>query len=219
MKFHITLFYALLYYILLELIGLWILLIPDEIYFNSIEIFNFTNSLVTLGFLLLMFKWSGKTDSLKFEKTDVKYYLIAIILGIGYIVFQPVLKIIYFHDGLNSPFNNNLDFNQLNSLIVWVPIIIAPITEELLFRNFLLRNFLEVKSNNFFKSLILSSVLFALVHLSIYQLVYDITSFSFYQAYITLFIGLLSGFLFYKSKSIIPPIIFHVLWNFMNSIF
>ncbi|PCH99685.1 MAG: hypothetical protein COB81_10510 [Flavobacteriaceae bacterium] len=38
------------------------------------------------------------------------------------------------------------------------------------------------------------------------------------RVYIALFGGLISGVLYYKSNSIIPSIIFHVIWNLMANI-
>ena len=82
--------------------------------------------------------------------------------------------------------------------------VIAPTMEELLCRGVLLRSFLEQYSPG--KALVASSLLFALVHLNVYQIP---IAFSF---------GLLSGWLFINTSSLWPSILAHSLVNSLTLI-
>lgn len=218
MKIHRAIFYTILYYTLLELIGLWVLIIPDEMnYSGFIKVSHLINSIVTLIFLILIFKSIKQPNLLKFKKTNLRYYFIALISGIGFVFFQPILNAIYHIELSTSIFNFDFNLERLNSLNVLASIMIVPITEELLFRNYLLRKLLE--SYKPIKSIILSSLLFAIVHIQFLSMFFEFINFNFHQAYIALFGGLISGLLFYKSKSIIPSIIFHVFWNLASYVF
>lgn len=209
MKLHKAILLTILYYLLVELIGLWILLIPADMEsVNLIKASHFINSVVTLIFLLIIFKSIEKSNSLKFNKTEPKYYFLALILGIGFVFFQSILNIIYYQE---ISFNYNFTLERLTSLSVITSIIIVPITEELFFRNYVLRGLL--KNHKPILAIILSSLLFALIHIPFVALYYEFIDFSFHQAFIAIFGGLISGMLFYKSKSIIPSILFHVFWN------
>lgn len=78
--------------------------------------------------------------------------------------------------------------------------VVAPFLEEMLFRGILLRGFLAYYSADV--SIILSALIFGLVHLNIYQIP---------GAFI---MGLFLGWLFYKSKSLWPSIFTHAFYNF-----
>jgi len=77
--------------------------------------------------------------------------------------------------------------------------LIAPFTEEMLFRGIILRGFLQNYSP--IKSILISSLLFSLVHLNLYQIP---------SAFI---LGCFMGWLYYISRSLWPSIIAHTLNN------
>ena len=78
-------------------------------------------------------------------------------------------------------------------------VLLAPITEELLFRGLILRGLLQHYSVN--RAVVLSALLFAMVHLSPWQ---------FTGAFV---FGLLSGFLYFRTGSLIPSLGAHALLN------
>jgi membrane protease YdiL (CAAX protease family) len=78
-------------------------------------------------------------------------------------------------------------------------VMIAPIFEELIFRGIILDGFLKVYSPK--KSIIWSSVLFALIHLNPWQAI---------GAFL---IGLFIGWVYYRTQSIIPCILIHFTNN------
>ena len=77
--------------------------------------------------------------------------------------------------------------------------LVAPFVEEMLFRGIILRGFLAYYSPSV--SIILSALLFGLIHLNIYQIP---------AAFL---LGCFFGWLFYLSKSIWPSIIGHAAHN------
>lgn len=83
--------------------------------------------------------------------------------------------------------------------------IFAPIAEEILFRGAIYNLFKDNIGK--YVALIISSVLFALIHLNIYQASY------------TLFIGFFLGIILMKTGSLWLPIIFHIVYNLFGGIF
>lgn len=218
MKVPKAIFLTILYFISLELIGLWILLIPDVIeYLGLIKSSHLINSVVSLIFLLLIFKIIKRTDLLKFNKVDPKYYLSAIILGIGFVFFQSILNIFYHLKISSDLFDFDFTLDRLTNLNALATIFVVPITEELFFRNYLQVEL--TKNYKVFKAIIFSSLLFAFIHIPFVSLIYESINFNLHQAYITFFGGLISGVLLYKSKSIVPSIIFHIFWNLASYVF
>ncbi len=93
-------------------------------------------------------------------------------------------------------------FNQLREMglaFVFLGVVVAPITEELLFRGLILRGFLRHYSVN--KAVLLSALLFALVHLNPWQ---------FTGAFV---FGILAGFLYFWTGSLIPCLASHAILN------
>ena len=178
---------------------------------SLIKTSHFINSIITLVSLVFIFKSLKQSDLLKFDKPEPKYYFIALISGIGFVFFQSILNIFYHQEISSEIFDYNFTLEQLTSLSVISSIIFVPITEELFFRNYLLRRLIEKYKP--LKAIILSSLLFAFIHVALVSLFFEFMDFSFHHAYIAMFGGLIAGMLFYKSKSIIPSIIFHIFWN------
>lgn len=80
--------------------------------------------------------------------------------------------------------------------------ILAPLAEELVFRGAILRKLLSVfGENKHWIAIIISAVIFGLVHLNIPQFVH------------AALIGLLLGWMYYRTKSIIPGVLFHWVNN------
>ena len=210
MKLQKAILHTFLFILLLEFIGLWILLIPDEMESVSlIKASHFVNSIITLV-------WLKQSDLLKLDKPEPKYYFIALISGIGFVFFQSILNIFYHQEISSELFDYDFTLERLTSLSVISSIIFVPITEELFFRNYLLRRLIE--KHKPMKAIILSSLLFAFIHVPLVSLFFEFMDFSFHHAYIAMFGGFIAGILFYKSKSIIPSIIFHIFWNLTSYI-
>lgn len=93
-----------------------------------------------------------------------------------------------------------LDNGSRTGVYAFITIVIAaPILEELIFRGIILNGLL--KSYSPLKSIIISSLLFGLVHLNPWQFIG------------TFILGILSGWVYFKTKKITLPIIIHMTNN------
>ena len=81
-------------------------------------------------------------------------------------------------------------------------IIVGPIVEELLFRGLLIKTMSKILPESF--AVIISAILFGIWHGILVQAIY------------TAIMGLIVGYVYIKTKSIIYPIIIHVGNNFIN---
>ena len=84
-------------------------------------------------------------------------------------------------------------------------VVIAPVGEEILFRGFL-QQFLEQHWKDVTRAVLITSLFFAMIHLNPYWMV---------QIY---FLGIILGFLAWRTQSVIPSLILHGLNNSMAMI-
>lgn len=197
----------------IELTGSWILLDinNDQLIINY---YLLINGLLEITFIsLFLYKIYG-IEGIIPPKTFSIYYLLAFFIGGCYIFIQTPLNLIY-----NLIFNTdyhiiyNFGMKKTWSLNSFTIVLFAPISEELFFRNYIQK---ELQKNyNPFIAIGVASLLFALIHLPYTALYFGRHTFNIHQSYIALFGGLIAGILYYKSKSILPSIIFHIMWNFM----
>lgn len=92
-----------------------------------------------------------------------------------------------------------VELSRMNPLFILVPALVGPILEELIFRKILFGTF--YKKWNFLVAAILSSLIFAVVHM---DLMHTLIYFA---------MGVVFAFLYVKTKRIIVPIIVHMLLN------
>lgn len=87
-------------------------------------------------------------------------------------------------------------------------VILAPLTEELLFRGVFQTSLLRVFKGARWPALLIASVIFALLHISV------VTS---WQSLVPLFVlGLVFGYLYERTGSLITPILAHAVFNAAN---
>ena len=91
-------------------------------------------------------------------------------------------------------------------LLIFTVVILAPIGEEILFRGFL-QKYLENAWGDITRAILFSSLFFATIHFNPYWMI---------QIY---FLGVLLGYLAWKTDSVIPCIIFHVIINSTSLLF
>lgn len=182
----------------------------------GLDFFEFGYGLILLPIIFFVTKkWNSKFFNLNFDK---KYLYISIILGVVFTISQPILlNILHFIIGLKSiPFYIKLtDFEVFKSkfaLNFISMIILLPIAEEMFFRGLI-----QGKLNKYFSgwmAITFTSLLFGVGHLNIEKIFYDL-KLDYNWAYITFIMAIISGFLFNKTKSLIPSIIFHITANLM----
>ena len=93
------------------------------------------------------------------------------------------------------------NFSVLNIVLLYIStVLLAPITEELFFRGIILRR-LGIKHNTQ-KAIIVSSFVFSILH-------FDINFFTLF------FLGIILSILYYQTKTLIVPMVFHACYNFI----
>ncbi|ULC57925.1 CPBP family intramembrane metalloprotease [Flaviramulus sp. BrNp1-15] len=154
-----------------------------------------------IGVLLFLYYYNNKQIIIS-KTIPVVYILIAIMLAIFYVLFQEWLN--WFYDLVfktNYQEQISYDFKiPVFSKLLLAQSILIPIAEELFFREYIQKGL--QKNYRGFIAVGLSSILFTVAHLS------DV-----HNMYLVFFGGLISAILYLKSKSIIPSIVFHVMWN------
>lgn len=211
-----SILYTILFYLVLEFFGFWIFLIPRDQSFEVLPYLDLINSLVQLFVVIIYLRYIKRTELFKIEKTKIHFYIIAILLGFMFVFFQSILNIFYFFNLSINLLPNGIDFSELMSFHVFTTILIIPITEEIFFRNYIQRDL--QKNINHKKAILITSILFSFIHIPFGAFFVDSLEFSVHQAYIAFFGGLILGQLFYKSKSIGPPLVFHMTWNLIANI-
>ena len=129
-----------------------------------------------------------------------------IIISVGFIIIIDALdRIVYALFGSPDFLSELVEQLKITSvlngiLIILTTIIVAPLVEEILFRGFL-QKVLEESWEDITKAILVTSLFFALVHLNPHWIV---------QIYL---LGMLLGYLSWRTNSIIPGIILHGLNN------
>lgn len=142
----------------------------------------------------------------KFEKVTKKVliYLPFIIVCMGnlYLCIIGDVDIIYY-----------FDYKLL--ILDSIACLLTCIIEELLFRAILVFELVKFKSKN--KAIIISSLIFGLIHLINISSIASIGP-TLLQVIYTFGLGLILASMYIENKNIILPIIFHFLFNFLNDI-
>jgi len=151
-------------------------------------------------FIIISLFYKYPKESFRITSTQRRYILWSIIIFLicsGLIIINSII-IRYLH--LQPPIAVKSRFGSMN----WVYKLIiaglfAPFVEELLFRGILIQSLEERMKTSM--AVIFSGMLFMGFHFNlVYAMGYWI-------------LGIILGFLFVKSRSLIPPLIFHCLWN------
>lgn len=125
----------------------------------------------------------------------ISFTVIAIQTG----VISPIVKLIPMPDFMKKVF---LESSIQNGVFSFITVVIAaPVLEELIFRGIILNGFLKIYSP--VKSILISSILFGLIHFNPWQ---------FIGAFI---IGIFSGWVFYKTGKLLLSILIHFVNNLL----
>lgn len=172
-----------------------------SIYYIAVVCVSIITLLVTIclaKYYLKMFKWQ---DMIKPMRTNVFWTTILVVASLfGIIGLNMISEFADFAD-------MNKDFFNVNSRHVFGLIaacIIAPIGEEILFRGACL-GWMKTKGANSVFAILFSSIIFGIMHLNPIQIFFA-TGF-----------GIILGFLYWYSRSLILPIIVHILNNAISS--
>ena len=180
--------------------------------------YTFISFIIGQGFMLVPLFWFLRSRKepiaerlrIRFVSSDVIISTIYLSFGIIILsdeldriiqIFLPAPEYILDLNGLLRP-ESILGFFLLFIAVV----IIAPLGEELLFRGFL-QQILEKHWKDVTKAVLVTALFFAMIHMNPYWFVH---------IYV---LGILLGFLAWKTKSVLPPLILHGINNAMAMFF
>ena len=147
---------------------------------------------------------------LKIESTKTFYWIITI-LAITVII--QILLLEFGYDKMNLAKAQSTWFG-------FTTILIAPITEEILFRGYIQQKLTELY--RFQKALLITSILFVAIHFPGWLLINSVYDSSLFQLIDTslriFFLSLFLGWLVHKTKSLYPSILVHSGNNFISAI-
>ena len=210
---------TIIYILLLGAATAWIFL--DEDFSWPKWIYDYFELLATsleLLAVLLYLYFVNRDQGFHFGKCPAYYYPYALLFGLSYVFIQiPLNKLYYYFFDYYYEIQFMYNPERLLTPFFWSVVVLGPIGEELLFRGHIQRR-LQLRYHPVV-AISVATLLFALIHLNILWAFYDIDFLNPHHVYITIFGGMISGILYYLSKSIGPSIIYHMAWNFMATLF
>ncbi|MBB6716693.1 CPBP family intramembrane glutamic endopeptidase [Clostridium gasigenes] len=170
------------------------------------------SSITTILIFMLIYKLRKKklSEELRFKKTKVSNYGVALLLGVSVYLFNigfiSLLSKAGLFKGSFDALEKNMSFIGDSNIFLTILVvgIVAPFAEELLFRGIIYKTL--SKSMSIPTVIIIQGVLFGIYHMNIVQ-----------GLYATL-LGILFGYVTYKTKSLWPAIIMHMVNNTVSTI-
>jgi hypothetical protein len=194
--------FSLAYGLLLGLPKMFILNGSDSVG-SFFDLLGYAATFLTVIFLI--YRKINQTEfwaSLSFSRIKIGLLLIIIPLSLATsFVIEPFVSWLPMPEFMAEIFRDLIKHNAFSMAMV---VIFAPILEEVIFRGIILKGFLKNYSPT--KAIIWSAVLFGLVHMNPWQFM-SATG-----------IGLVMGWLYWKTDSIIPGIILHFVNNLSASL-
>lgn len=201
------------YALAIELAAVWIF-IPGS--FDHLQYYLLIQGFIQLLMVGLFITLVNRKNSEPiWNRSSWKWYIVGISLGASFgfiqapmnwlynLIFESEYLIVYDFDGMKELWNANTIARML----------LIPMGEELFFRGFIQQNL--QKQLNPIGAVLISSILFASIHLPYAGFVLDTVALNWHLVYITMFGGIISGLIYYKSNSIWPSILFHAFWNLL----
>lgn len=201
---------------IVKLILMGLATIGINFYYQSFSIYGFRTlnlfSSLIIDFVTIIIAVRLFNVDLNEQLNNIKLKTIFLFFLLAIFVFLIILPFVNPLDFFEKLTNHKITIHHFNITIFEKPIIynilyfflmviITPILEEILYRGIILNLFLKKYSLKI--SLIVSSLIFAFFHLRFIGI-----------GYLFLY-GLLFGFAYIKTKSLLTPILIHVLINFM----
>ncbi|WP_418223463.1 CPBP family intramembrane glutamic endopeptidase [Clostridium isatidis] len=179
---------------------------------SSMSIIFILTNIITAVTILIIYRVRKKNikEELQFIKSNNLNMIIAIILGLSIWLFDSGVLSIIQEAGLLAEHFATMEetlspITQGNMFIVIISVgIIGPFVEELIFRGLIYKTL--IKKFSVLWTIIIQAILFGLFHFNLIQ-----------SAYATL-IGILLGYAVYKTKSIWPAVLMHIVNNLASSI-
>ncbi|MEO6901774.1 MAG: CPBP family intramembrane glutamic endopeptidase [Bacteroidia bacterium] len=148
-------------------------------------------------YLIKKRKTSDNSFNIIIENKRIIQFLILVTIAVIFGVLAPLHSLIPMTESFKKAL---MEFISHKGIFTFLLLVIgAPILEELIFRGIILNGFLKKYPPT--KSILISSFLFGLLHLNPWQFLSG------------LIIGIFSGRIYYRTKSLSPSIIIHVSAN------
>lgn len=163
--------------------------------------------------VVLLFAWKKWTP---FKKAYLKSHPWAVLFWVALMVFGTIIPSIWLQEQLGVEMPDGME--RLLSQLMGNPFgyvavgILAPLAEEVVFRGAILRTLLKMVDDKWhWVAILISALVFGAIHGNFAQFVH------------ATLIGLLIGWMYYRTRSIVPGIVFHwvnnsiayVLYNLM----
>ncbi|HZK03392.1 MAG TPA: type II CAAX endopeptidase family protein [Bacteroidaceae bacterium] len=160
-----------------------------------ITILSLIISQVLLIIVLLTTKFFKISDLV--AKTPIKIFVVIILF-----ILVSLFTIDLVSSLLDLPDNNEWLFKEMsNSLLIIIPIVLlGPIVEEIVFRKIIIQEFLNMSLKPHI-SILFSALIFGLIHINPAQMLFAFAA------------GLIFGWIYFKTGSIVPGIIGHIINN------
>ncbi len=148
-----------------------------------------------LTFYIATRMWNSK--KIECNKVPIVVYFILpfLIIPLGFLI-EPIANVIPMPESIEQMFEKAFSLDLAGVLTA---VVAAPVFEELICRGVILKNFLNKYTPQ--KAIVFSALIFGIMHLNPWQ---------FIGAF---FIGLLMGWVYYKTRSIFTTIFIHVINN------
>jgi len=169
----------------------------DPAYTSLLNVLTYALSMFLLLFFGIRMRKSIKF-SWKWVSLPILLLSIPLILSLS-VLMEPLVDLIPMPQLIKDYFNSII-INDIYSFLMIA--ILAPFIEELIFRGIVLNGFLKRYSPT--KAIILSALIFGVAHLNPWQ---------FPGAFI---LGLIMGWLYWKTNSLIPGMVLHFLNNSLS---
>lgn len=159
---------------------------------NNLDFFvNRYLSIISIFINVLLIIFIIKKEKIKLKKINIRKIFPYIYFCLSFTILFNLL-VIYI--------SNNSNSSNINMFILLISSgIIGPILEELVFRKLIIDKLL--KFNSLYKTIIISSLVFSLLHINQLKIIY------------TFIVGIIYGFVYIKRKNIMDSIIIHSISN------
>ncbi len=159
---------------------------------------------IAFSYGIFSIKHKKPLHEIKGKKFSLKYSIYGLIMVLPIIGLSNLIVdvLLYFSPQSYEKYADIIVNLMENTSVIWLLIgvgIIAPIAEELIFRGFIQKRLLD--SFPVWAAIVIQAFFFALIHGNLVQMSYAFV------------IGIILGLLVYKSNSIYPAIILHVVNN------
>lgn len=192
------------------MLGIWMMQIPDEKAILRINIGGIGNGLVSLAVLFAACALRVRNlRAFGFRVTERKWLLVGAALGVAAFIGCFVIEGVYFHF-ITEP-NNQADFQTAakgGALSLFVLLItgaiLTPLGEEFVFRGVIAN---ALNRYGAWVGVVGSAAIFGIVH-GFSVILFD-----------AFMVGILTGILFRKTKSVWPGVVVHIVYNSLNLLY